>query len=73
MKKLKINEKELDSAQQQIQDLKAKLDKKRRQAFELQAECDSQVKHLEKAERRLARGEADREHLIGTFVLQFQY
>merc|ERR1712150_45553 len=59
-----IKEKELESSQQQIQELKAKLEQKRRQAFELQAECDSHAKHLEKAERRLARGEADREHLL---------
>ena len=64
-KKLKIKEKELESSQQQTQDLKAKLEQKRRQAFELQAECDSHAKQLEKSERRLARGEADREHLLG--------
>jgi len=63
-KRLKIKEKELESSQQQIQDLKAKLEQKRRQAFELQAECDSHAKQLEKSERRLARGEADREHLL---------
>lgn len=72
-KKLRIKEKELESSQQQIQDLKAKLDQKRRQAFELQAECDSHAKQLEKSERRLARGEADREHLLGTKKLQFWY
>jgi len=72
-KKLRIKEKELESSQQQIQDLKAKLDQKRRQAFELQAECDSHAKQLEKSERRLARGEADREHLLGTENLQFWY